>query len=347
MSPRGRLTEAHPGCGRKAGKGHKAELRRAVLKAAAAVANCYAALFQGLADRAQRLLRRIVVFAKVAQEHVAQAGAGHFGQETGRVGVIEVSVVRTNPCLQVFRIGSALKHLQVIIGLYHQEVGAAHIKTRTLADLTQVGGHNEPAVAQIETEPGIVRRIVRHVECGDGEAGQLEWKFLEDRHVAVFDALGDAVAAQDGVQHPVGAIETYVPVGAQQFIGEAHVVRMVVGQAEPLDAGHGHAVDTQRVRYLIRVHAGIHNNPGPPGADVAAVAAGAAAEGNVADRLVGGIILPCHSLIAGLHGAQVGTGRRERTRARQLRRRGDFPFFEIYAQLLVHFAEIRKIVGIL
>ena len=91
--------------------------------------------------------------------------------------------------------------------------------------------------------------------------------------MVVFYAFGYAVAAQNAVEHPVGAIEAKVLVGAQKGVDETHMIGIIVDQKHPGHPLHVNAIPFKRGFDDISLYAGIDYDTSPGSADIAAVAA--------------------------------------------------------------------------
>ena len=128
-------------------------------------------------------------------------------------------------------------------------------------------------VAEVDGESHVVGAVVMHFESGDLEIPHAEGDLLEDGGVVFLDAAGDAVAAEQAVDHAGSAVEAEMAVCAQQIVGEFDVVGMVVGEQEAFDMAHGDSGGVELVGDFVGADAGVDDHSSGAGAYVAAVAA--------------------------------------------------------------------------
>ena len=97
-------------------------------------------------------------------------------------------------------------------------------------------------VTACDEEAGVVAAVVAHFEGRYLEVADLEGKFLVDGTVVVLDPARYAVAAQEALENARGAVHADVLVFAHERVDIAHVVAVVVCEADSFHVVHGEAV---------------------------------------------------------------------------------------------------------
>lgn len=110
------------------------------------------------------------------------------------------------------------------------------------------------------------------------------------------------MAAQQAVEHAIGAEKAHVLMCAQQGVGELDMVRMIMSQQNPLYAIHTDSARFQRLLDEICFYTGVYKNAAMLGADIATVSTRARAERNVIDYPGGRIVVDYLRLCRPLRG---------------------------------------------
>ena len=268
-----RLAEYKPTCRIKTGKGHKLDISLAIRNRFLGMTDRNPSLDKSVTHLFQSPDWRIVVLAQMSQEYIFEPGIDYLLQKGCGVAVVEMSVSRAYSRFQILRITSESQHVGIIVSLYHKIVGHTHIVPRTVCDSAEIGGKDKSMPFEIDREAHIVRTVMRHIEGGDLHIGHFKRDLLEYGGMIFLYALGYAVATQKPVQNAGSAIQGKMPVVAQQTVGVAHVVAMVMGKDKSLDVTHRHAMVMKYILDRAGANAGIYHYAAPVVADITAVAA--------------------------------------------------------------------------
>lgn len=234
---------------------------------------------------------RIVVVGEVAEENGAEC-RGPDGTEVGSGdGVVEVAVVGGDACLEVLGVGAAAEHFGVVVGLEHEVACLAKVEVGARGYASEVGGdrHVESggSVGVGNGKSDVVGSVVHDFEGGDDESAGAEGNLLVDGDVVVADASGHAVAVEDSIEGAWGAPEAHVAVEAEDGVGVAGVVAVVVGEDDSFDVVEVDGVAAQFGGDVGYVDSGVDEDAAAAIADVGAIAGGSAAEGDEPDALAG------------------------------------------------------------
>ena len=126
----------------------------------ASVAHCQPGSIQGLVHLMQGYFGCIVILAQVAQQHIFEMFAANAAHIFGCHHIVEVPFLATHAILEIFGIMPAVEHAAVIIALYHQVFGLAHVVVGTGCDDARVGSHHKLVSATLNHEAHVVRTVV-------------------------------------------------------------------------------------------------------------------------------------------------------------------------------------------
>ena len=120
-------------------------------------------------------LRRIVVFAQVAQHDILNHRVIHLGQKTRRFHVAQMP---ERPCYSLFKqigIRAFFKHLHVVVRLDDDIVGTSDLFLHHIVEHPDVGGNSQCMPLEIKMIAHCSSPIVHHGERFDLDAANLEW----------------------------------------------------------------------------------------------------------------------------------------------------------------------------
>jgi len=230
-----------------------------------------------------------------------------FGDKLCRHFVVKMTHVAHDTRLEIAGILAVFQHLTVIVTLNHQIVGEVHIVGRALGDGAHVGSHNKTLPLILDAEAHALN-IVARFKGSNLHVQHTERDLLENRHMKVLDAAGDAATLQQLAHHAHRAIDA-APAAAHRRIETTHVVLVGMGKQDAPDHLARHAIALQFGKGLVQVEdiilalfalafglgrrldARIDENAATRSSQICAVATAAAAETHETQSLAHTIIL--------------------------------------------------------
>ncbi len=239
----------------------------------------------------------IVVFGtEVAEPHTACLGREVLLQGLGREAVVHVSASAGDAFAQVKRVGAVVEEFAVVVGFDHQVAGALHVGDHGFGELSGVGDEAEggASVAALRREEVggvrlfrfdefdevavVVSGVVGHRKRCDPKIAHLEGRVEEGAALEVFGNL---------FRHEPIAHDAFV-YGHRSIDGDAEldgerphgfdVVRVVVGDDDGFDFGHGQSVVAHVLLEGANADAQVDENGFAARFEIVTIAGAAAAE---------------------------------------------------------------------
>ena len=218
-------------------------------------------MFQGLGSHQPHDLRVIVRLAEMPQDQLRGHGAQIPQQIVGYHEIRKVSHATHHTLLHGPWIRAYLQHIQIVVGLEHQQVGSPQVILDGLRDVAKIGGKAQPHALCLETKADRVNGVVGDAEALDRnianrETGAcLEGLQARTRFPPVDGRHGEA-------RHVNGGAHVAIP---SQHRQTRHVVGVLVGDEEGVDLGKILADGRQAFPEFPHAEAGVHQNPCFPG----------------------------------------------------------------------------------
>ena len=250
----------------------------------------------GLGHRAASGFGIIVFGTEVAEPHAARFGGEMLLQGLGREAVVHVSTSAGDAFAQVERVGAVVEEFTVVVGFDHEVAGALHIGDHGFGELSGVGDETEggASVAALRREEVggvrffrfdefdevavVVGGVVGHRKRCDPKIAHLEGRVEEGAALEVFGNLfRHEPIAHDAFVYGHRSID-----GDAEFDGERphgfDVVRVVVGDDDGFDFGHGQSVVAHVLLEGANADAQVDENGFAARFEIVAVAGATAAE---------------------------------------------------------------------
>jgi len=185
---------------------------------------------KGFLARSERQAFVIVGPREVSQEKVAHRHGESLFQVSGQRLVRKVSEAASDSLLEGIRVGSLAQHIDVVVGLQKDRVGAPKRFFHFWGDVADVGDMRKPNSSLPDSETHRLRRIMRCREDIDRKLVELEAPVrLQANPFDVFELpVGPAL---ESVECPLGGEERR-PVPAGKLQCAAGVILVFVGEQE-------------------------------------------------------------------------------------------------------------------
>src|SRR5262245_32585048 len=137
-------------------------------------------------------LGMVVLFGDVAQHQVGRGGAEILRDVVADQAVRQMPYPAHHPLLDRPWIRSDLQHIEVVIRLHQQQIGAAQVELHRLGEIAEIGRNADPDAVRLQAEPNGIDRIVRdaetlHLDIADRNA-RAGLEGLQPRTTAPIDA---------------------------------------------------------------------------------------------------------------------------------------------------------------
>lgn len=176
-------------------------------------------------------------------------------------------------------IRAGAQHGGVVVTFYHKVLGHAHVVIATGGDGSCISSDYKVGITEVDGEACIVAAVVACFESCDGKRAYREGKFFVDWLVIVAYAAAYAMPPQQAVESLRSSKKAHVAVVAEQGVGEAHMIAVVVSQEYTLYRRAINAVGGELFGHIVVIDAGVDKQTTRWRAYVCTIATAAAAEG--------------------------------------------------------------------
>ena len=134
-------------------------------------------------DAVEGVLRRVIVFAEVAEPHLLEVMPVAVDEFCG-VGVAQMAAVAADALFEEGRIETGCQHALVVVGFYDELIGGGHVVFHFSGDVAGVGDEAERVGAVAQEIAHVVVAVVGHVEgCNLAAAACFGLSFVEKHGV--------------------------------------------------------------------------------------------------------------------------------------------------------------------
>lgn len=199
-------------------------------------------------------LRRVVVFAEVAEHNVFDARMINFSQETRRLHIAQMTKRPSDTLFQYVRIGAFFQHIRVVIGLDDKVCRLADLFFHYFVKHSDVGGDGQSMSFKIKMIAYCATSIVHDRKRLNGDAEQFKrlqrFDFVEQGRVYLFGGF----ALYETLQAIRMGVNRYGTILCESLQAQ-NVVNMVVGDKYGFDTLRRQVLLLQLLFQLFRADA--------------------------------------------------------------------------------------------